>query len=238
MSESKDEELYLDKDGKPAPLYKNDEEVGQTKGLRIGVPWFLGAIVVIALLTSFTPLYSILMHITPDSWQGALLSPIYRNIHLSEDTQKFDAPMEIPLPAPGTLPVLGFDTGICFSFYSTISNPDPSYISANQLKAAKAGKVIAEIIAIGMHDKYEYKVQSTTYAETIDRDNKIMSVICQKFGRAYATTPKKIKALYIRPIQPFTAEKTVWKSIKHLYDDYSSPLELNAGSPQPTLLGN
>jgi len=238
MSESKDEGLYLDKDGKPAPLYKNDEEVEQKRGFRIGVPTFLGTLVVLVLLTSFTPLYSILMRIIPDSWQGALLYPIYRSVPLSEGSQKFDEPMEIPLPAPGTLPILGFDTGICFSFYSTISKPDPSYISAEQLKAAKDGEAIAEILAIGKYDKYEYRVQSTTYTETIDKDNKIISVICQKFGRTYANTPKKIRALYLRPIQPFTAGKTVWKSIKHLYDDYSSPLDPNGGSPQPTLFGN
>jgi len=216
---------YLDKDGKPIPFLKQKEKAQQKQGFKIGVPSFLGFVAVLILLASLTPFYSILMRITPASVQKAILKPLYRNISLGTQPQNYNQPIKMPIPEPGTLPILGFDTGICFSFYSTQDNPDPNYIDAKRLKAASRGKNIAEIIAIGKQDKYEYHLESTSYRETIDKDNKIISVICQKLGRAYGSTPKNINELYIRPIEPFKAKKTVWNSVKHLYDDYSSPAE-------------
>ncbi len=222
---------YFDKDGKPIPLYKDKDE--EQKGFKINFPKFIGAIVLIILVASFTPLYSILMRAIPDSLQAAVLKPLYRSVPIGSQPQEYYEPMKIPLPKSGTLPVLGFDTRVCFSFYSTIESPDPNYIKAEQLESAKKGKKIAEILAVGAQDKYEYRMEDTSYSETIDKDNKVMSIVCQKFGRAYGSTPKNIKALYIRPLEPFKAHKTVWKSIKHLYDNYSSPLELNGGDPPP-----
>ncbi len=220
----------LDQDGKPMPLYKKNIDTNHKNSIVFSFPKFIGFVAVIILLSSLTPLYSILMRTIPDSWQAAMLKPLYRSIPLGSQPQEYYKPMKLPLPKSGKLPVLGFDTRICFSFRSTIENPDPNYIKTEQLKAAKKGEIIAEIIAIGAIDKYEYKMKDTSYAEITDKNNHIISVICQSFGRTYGSTPKNISALYIRPLKPFKANKTVWKSIKHLYDDYSSPLEPNRGN--------
>jgi hypothetical protein len=218
---------HLDKDEKPIPLYKKTTDEEQKRGFRISFPIFIGGFALIVLLVTVTPLYSILMRVTPNSWQEAILKPLFRSIPLGSQPQRYSEPIKMPIPKDGTLPVLSFDTRICFSFYSTIENPDPNYISLGQMQAAKKGEIIAEIIAVGAQDKYQYRIEDTYYTEAIDKNNKIISVICQRFGRAYGTMPESIEALYIRPIKPFMANKTVWNSIKHLYDDYSSPLEPN-----------
>ncbi len=222
--------VFLDQDGNPIPFFKKEKErqkEQETKKFRIGLPAFLGGIALLLLLATLTPFYSILMRITPASWQKAVLKPLYIDVTLGSQPQTYSEPLKMPIPESGTLPVLGFDTGICFFFYSTLHSPDPAYIGAGQMEGAKRGKPLAEIIAIGAKDKYEYKMEATSYSENIDKENNIISVICQKFGRAYGTTPESISALYIRPLENFKAAKTSWKSIKHLYDDYSSPLEPN-----------
>lgn len=218
--------VYLDQYGNPIPfLNQKEKDKPQKQEYKFGIFSLLGFVAAIILLASLTPFYSVLMLVTPTSIQEKILWPLHRNVTLYAQSTKFDKPVKVPIPEPGTLPVLGFDTGICFSFYSTQSAPDQKYIDAERLTGAVHGKNIAEIIAIGTQGKYEYHLKSITYSETIDNDGRIMSVICQKLGRAYAPTPKNIRALYIRPLEPFVAEKAIWNSTKHLYDDYSSPLE-------------
>ncbi|MCK5374576.1 MAG: hypothetical protein KAJ40_04775 [Alphaproteobacteria bacterium] len=203
------------------------EELPKKQGYQFGFFSFLGLIVVVICLLIFTPLSSGLIYITPNSVQKAILSPLYRNVFLSAEPTTFDKPFKMPIPAPGTLPVLGFDSGICFSFPSTINEPDPDYIDVKHLEAAQRNTPIAEIIAIGAQDKYEYKLESITYRELADINGKTTVIICQKFGRNYASTPKEISSLYIRPLTTFTAHKTVWNSTKHLYNnDMYSPLDV------------
>ena len=124
---------------------------------------FLGLVAALILLATLTPLYSVLMLVTPAPLQEKLLWPLYRNVHLYEAPQEFSEPIKVAIPEPGTLPVLGFDTGICFSFHSTRGAPNPEYLSAKRLEDAFRGKNIAEIIAVGKLDKYEYTLGSVTY---------------------------------------------------------------------------
>lgn len=233
MSEEKEEtnnhqNLFLNKDGKPIPFFDEapaNKQNKQKQGYKFGIFSFLTIIAAFILLASITPLYSLVIYYIPTSIQEKMLWPLFRNITIYENPHSFAEPKKISLPKQKLLPVLDFDTGICFSFLSTLTNPNPEYINEELLNRAANGKTIAEIIAIGTNDKYEYHLKSVIFKETTDNAGKTISVICQKFGRAYSSTPKKISALYIRPLKPFKAQKTVWNSIKHLYDDYTSPLE-------------
>ncbi|MFP4385889.1 MAG: hypothetical protein ACLFRA_01620 [Alphaproteobacteria bacterium] len=230
MSENKNEEqtepVYLDQHGNPIPLLKNEsEEKNEKTGYRFGIVSFFTLVIGILLILTLTPAYSLLINIMPVSIQEKILSPLFRRVVLSEMPRIYDEPMKIEFPKDiKTLPVLGFDTGICFSFYASIETPNPENINTKRLEGARRNKPIAEIIAIDTLNKYEYHLKSTTYKENFDSENRKMSIICQKFGREYASTPRQISALYIRPLSPFKAQKTAWISTKHLYDNQSSPV--------------
>lgn len=216
---------HINQDDQPIPFFNQKKPKEPKQGYKFGIFSFLVFLIVIIVLPFLVPLYPIIMYYTPDSVQEKVLWPLFRNIPLYTEPHQFDEPEKISIPDPGTLPVLGFDTGICFSFLSSLNEPNPEYIDEERLKEASRGKKIAEIIALEEKDKYEYQLESTIFKEKTDDKGKTTTIICQKFGRSYASTPKKITSLYIRPLAPFKAEKTVWNSVKHLYDEYTSPLE-------------
>lgn len=215
--------VYLDNNGKTIPFIEKKQQGKQKKTFRIGFVSVLGLFTGFLALFMFTPLPTLLIKLTPTSIKSKILSPLYRETTLSNDLTHFKKPMKLTIPPPGTLPVLGFDTGICFSFYATMAAPNATYIDSKTLAATKRNQPLAEIIAIGKENGYEYHLKSTSYRESIDKKNHVFSIVCQKFGRAYASTPNAIKALYIRPLTPFTAHKTLWNTTKHFHDDHASP---------------
>ncbi len=157
-------------------------------------------ILFVTIIFFITPVPKILFSLIPDSVIARALSPIYQDIELSSAPTTITKPQK--LTHEKLLPVLGHNTGICFTFSGDLDK---------ELKHAARGKVIAEIIAL-TPDKKEYILDETTLNKT---DNG-SSIICQKFSRNHSLVPDQIKAVYVRPLKPFTPDKITWATVKKM----------------------
>ncbi len=156
-----------------------------------------------------SPIPSYFRSLIPESFMKSVFFDAYQSVILDENPKQLKAPKKYVQTAP--LPVLGHGTGICFSFTSTIAEENKNIIDKKRLEGAKHGEIIAEIIAISA-DKTEYVLNNVTLNET-----KGKSVICQKFSVRSSLFPDGIKAVYIRPLRPFTPSTIIWATAKDIY---------------------
>lgn len=202
---------------KPIPFFGDKLSRKEKSGYRFGLLSFLSTLALLLIVLTFTPAYSLIISMLPASVHSFMFSNLYQNITLQEETTKIDKPIKITPNNP--LNVLSFDTGVCFSFYSSQHSENTDYIDAERLKGSVRGKKIAEIIAIGTQDKYKYHLEKMSMNETLDKDDKSLSIVCQKFGNGYGSIPKTISEVHIRPLEPFTAHQIIWSSTKHIYSN-------------------
>ena len=144
-----------------------------------------------------TPLPRYFVSLVPSGIKDFMFYSVYRNITLSDKTTHYDVPFT--LENKGPLPILGRNTGLCFTFESHA-------IDGEILDQARRNTAIADIIAIDRKSA-QYKLE----AVTVSSENKD-TVICQKFSLDYSVLPEDIKALQIRPEKSFTASKIVWST--------------------------
>lgn len=211
------EKKAVKKEEKPIPFFDNQPSKKQKTGYQFGLLSFLSTLAICMIILTFTPAYSIIISILPPPVHSLIFSNLYQNVILQEETTKIDKPIKITPNTP--LNVLGFGTGVCFSFYSSRTHEDTEYIDSERLKRSLRGQAIAEIIVIGTQDNYEYHLGEMSLSETLDKDDKELSTVCQKFGKGYGSTPKTISAIYIKPLKPFTAHQVIWSSTKHFYSN-------------------
>ncbi|PCK00571.1 MAG: hypothetical protein COA45_01995 [Zetaproteobacteria bacterium] len=178
------------------PPQKNEKKKG-------GLTSFL--LILIGLGVFFmSPIPSYLKSLIPESLVKSMFSSAYQDIVLEESSRRIETPIKYAKDNP--LPVLGRDTGICFSF-----TLDTDRIDKQRKEDAIHGQKIAEVIAISTEGT-EYILNNVTLNETNDK-----IVICQTFGKRESLIPDYIKAIYIRPLQPFTPSKIIWVTIKDIY---------------------
>lgn len=205
---------------KPQKAAPATDKKGKVQKPKIKRVWRLGVIsyilifFIILIVCTLTPVYAILLSYVPERYRESIYADFYRSIVLSEDEKQLSEPFKYEKHE--FFPVLGIDTGVCFSFNSTIEEPDNSRISAERLDNAARGKKIANIIAVGK-DKYEYKLEITSMNEIVNEDGSRVSTVCQKFGTSYPSVPKTMDVIYIRPLKPFKPYKIIWASAKEIY---------------------
>ena len=156
-----------------------------------------------------SPIPSYFRSLIPESFVKSIFSDAYQDVTLDDNPERLKEPKKYAKTEP--LPVLGRGTGICFSFASTIAEENKSAIDKKRLEGAKHGEIIAEIIAIST-DKTEYVLDNVTLNETQDK-----SILCQKFSARSSLFPEGIKAVYIRPLRPFTPSTIIWATAKDVY---------------------
>ncbi|PCI99998.1 MAG: hypothetical protein COB14_05465 [Alphaproteobacteria bacterium] len=156
-----------------------------------------------------SPIPHYLKSLIPETFMKSVFSDAYQDVVLDENPERLKEPKKYEQATP--LPVLGRGTGVCFSFNSTIAAENKSAIDKKRLESAKYGEIIAEIIAVSM-DKTEYILDNVTLNET---ENK--SVICQTFSRQDSLYPNQVKAIYVRPLRPFTPSTITWATAKDIY---------------------
>ena len=156
-----------------------------------------------------SPIPPYLMSLVPDTYTKSIFSSVYKEVTLDDQPQQISKPIKYAQSEP--LPVLGRGTGICFAFDSSISKENENAIDVERLQAASRGIAIAEIIALAT-DKTEYKLDNITLS-----DREEQSVICQMFSLRDSLFPRAVKAIYIRPIKPFTPSKVTWATAKDIY---------------------
>ena len=175
---------------------------------QIGVFTILFMVMLVVILLTFTPLYSVIIYFVPESYQQIITKKLHQNIILDIDNKAFSKPLKHIPNEP--LTVLSERSGICFYFSS-------SEAENKIIDNAKKGEEIAEIIVIDDH-KTEYKLKFTTRNTVLD-DNYKSTVVCQIFGKDYPVPPDIVTRIYIRPIAPFTPYKTIWVTKKTIYVD-------------------
>ncbi len=189
------------------PLKDINPPVPKNKNRINGISGFI--LILIGLIVFFiSPIPSYLLSLLPKSYVKVIFSGVYNEIIIDS----LDAPITDPqkIITNEEFPLLGRNTGLCFSFPITLDH-DEKPIDAKVLEKTQYGEPIAEIIAISK-DKTEYQLNNVTS----DRiDNKI--IVCQKFSRRSSIIPKDIENVYIRPITPFTPDKVVWRTMKDIY---------------------
>ncbi|MGH1378807.1 MAG: hypothetical protein ACRBB3_08290 [Alphaproteobacteria bacterium] len=160
----------------------------------------------VILFISPAPAY--LLSLLPNSYVETIFSGVYKELIIDN--------LELPITDPQKIittkefPLLGRDTGLCFSFSTPLDNSEKK-IDAKILEKTKYGEPIAEIIAISK-DKTEYQLNKVTS----DRiDNKI--IVCHKFSKRSSIIPNNIENVYIRPLTPLTPDKVVWRTVKDTY---------------------
>ncbi len=163
-----------------------------------------------AILFFLTPFMSWVTYIIPETALKSMMASVYQDILLDDSGTELREPRK--LQTARSLPVLGGNTGVCFTFNSTISNENAALIDENRLVNARRGTMIAEIIAMTA-DKEEFTLKNTDFYEQIKKDEG-HSMICQKFGSAYSRLPKEISSIYLRPLYPFTPSRITWVSTK------------------------
>lgn len=156
-----------------------------------------------------SPIPHYLKSLIPETFMKSVFSDAYQDVILDENPARLKEPKKYEQAVP--LPVLGRGTGVCFSFTSTIATENKSAIDKKRLGSAKYGEIIAEIIAVSM-DKTEYILDHVTLNET---ENK--SVICQTFSHQDSLYPNQVKAIYVRPLRPFTPSTITWATAKDIY---------------------
>lgn len=194
----------------PATGKKGKAQKPKVKRVRkLGVFSFLFLFILIIALITLMPTYSIILTLLPEQYKHVLLKNIHQTIVLDKSGKELSEPFKYDPDEP--LPVLGINTGLCFSF----SSGENSAPNKQALKKATQNQEIAEIIIIG-NNKYEYSLKTTTIEETTDSSDKNVSNICQTFGRDYPVIPKTINVIYIRPLEPFTPIKVMWATTRDI----------------------
>jgi len=195
----------------PSKKVKGKTKKPKTKVKRVykvGVFTILFMVMLVVILLTFTPLYSVVISFIPESYQQIITKKLHQNIILDIGNNEFSKPLKHIPKEP--LAVLSERSGICFYFSS-------SEAENKIIDNAKKGEEIAEIIVIDDH-KTEYKLKFTTRSTVLD-DNYRATVICQIFGKDHPVPPDIVTRIYIRPIAPFTPYKTIWVTKKAIYTD-------------------
>ena len=198
------------------PQAPPEPEVKIKRVRQIGVLHILLLFFLILIAVTVTPLYSILYDALPDNVKAMITQDFYRKHVLINTTKTIDEPAKYPMDSP--LNVLGDNSGVCFRFPLTLEKPNPKFIDKARLEKAKRRKKIADVIVVGK-SKYEYELNTVTYAEdTTDPDNP-HTTICQIFGREYGINPMVVNVIYVRPIEKFTVSEMFWASTKDYYEN-------------------
>ena len=184
----------------PSPEGKKKKINGITSFLLI----FIGVAI---FFISPAPAY--LLSLTPDSFIRLLFSSVYEEIIIDHISLPITEPQKIVNPEP--FPVFGRNTGLCFTFSAPLPNSNKDGIDIKTLEGTKHGESIAEIIAVSKN-KTEYQLDNVT-SDIID--NKV--IICQKFSNRSSIIPDDVKDIYIRPLEPLTPNKVVWRTMKSAY---------------------
>ena len=198
------------------PEAPQEPEVKVKRVRQIGVLHILLLFFLVLITFTVTPLYSIIYDALPENVKVIMAQDYYQK-HVFIDTVKtIDQPDKYTVDTP--LKVLGDNSGVCFRFPVTIEKPNPKFIDTKRLENAKRGKKIADVIVVGK-TKYEYELNSITYAEdTTDPDNP-HTTICQVLGREYGINPMVVNVIYMRPLREFTVSEMFWASTKDYYED-------------------
>lgn len=160
-----------------------------------------------AFFLSSSPSY--LISLIPQTFTKSMLSGMYKDVVLDDNPARISQPQKYKKDTP--LPVMGYKTGVCFSFPSTLKKENKSAIDIKRLEGAKYGKTIAEIIAIA-EDKTEYILDTVTLNST-----GVESIICQKLSQSNSLFPEAIEAVYIRPLRAFTPSRIIWVTTIDVY---------------------
>lgn len=209
------EEPQQEQDNKE-PEAPPEPEVKIKRVRQIGVLHILLLFFLILIAVTVTPLYSILYDALPDNVKAMITQDFYRKHVLINTTKTIDQPAKYPIET--SLDVLGDNSGICFRFPLTLEKPNPKFIDKKRLEDAKRGQKIADVIVVGK-SKYEYELNTVTYAEdTTDPDNP-HTTICQVLGREYGINPMVVNVIYMRPIKKFTVSEMFWASTKDYYEN-------------------
>lgn len=173
-----------------------------------GITSFLLILIGVAIFF-MSPIPSYLLSFIPNSFTKMLFSGVYEEVVIDDLSFAITKPQRITNSHP--FPVLGRDTGLCFSFTTQSLDNNEGNIHRKILEGTKRGKIIAEIIAVSK-GKEEYPLDKVT-SYTID--DKV--IICQKFSKKFSIIPDEIKDIYIRPIETFIPNKVVWRTMKNVY---------------------
>lgn len=208
-----DEPKQKPKQPTPAKGKKPTAKKPKVKRVRqLGVFSILFLIILAIVIVTFTPVYSLALHLIPEKYKHVIFQDIHQTIVLDKNKKMSEPLKYIPTEI---LPVLGYNSGVCFSF-TDISQPDNSSINKRALKKAEAGEKVAEIIVIG-NNKYEYSLKTTTLENTTNSKGKDVSNICQIFGKDYPVTPRTINKIFIRPLEPFAPQEVLWTTTRNIY---------------------
>ncbi|GEM_PF-6956136 len=164
--------------------------------------WRNFLIIAVMLIAFFiSPLPRFFVSKIPDSIIKSVIAPIYKEVVLSETAQRLSEPKKYEYTKP--LPILGRDTGVCFTF-------DQGSISDKEVRQAKQNKKIAEIIVLSMQNK-KYILDNISVDKAKNAKNTYL--ICQKFGLRDSILPEQVRAVYIRPITPLSPSKITWATM-------------------------
>lgn len=193
------------------------------KSIKIGKRGIVFMTILALIITFFSPLLPFFISKIPERYIKSMLKDVYNEKIFIDTTTLIDTPRKFESAAP--LPVLGQNSGICLSFASTEEKEDKSILSAQHIDRARRGKPIAEIIAVSTENNTEYKLEHMSVNIGTNKNNEPFTVICQKFGRKYSTAPETIRAIYMRPLEPFTPFKIIWASAKNFNNDLLPKLD-------------
>ncbi|MBI1301275.1 MAG: hypothetical protein GC137_06400 [Alphaproteobacteria bacterium] len=105
------------------------------------------------------------------------------------------------------LPVMGRDTGICF----TLNQADQ--IEPKILEDLKNGQLIAKVFAMN-EENQAYPMDAITV--DYPRDRKDLVIVCQKFDRNVSIIPKDLVKVAIEPKFAFPVISVQWVTKKEL----------------------
>ncbi len=188
----------------------NPEENQPPQKQRGGIVSFFVILICLGLFF-ISPLPKILFALIPNSVITYIISPVFKNVTLDKSKEQLSSPKKYQIQE--NMPVLGRDSGVCFTF---------EHIDETRKKEARRGHVIAEIIAVSP-EKKEYTLDEVTLDKIKKREknnaqNSNIYIICQKFSRNISIIPDEIKAIYIRPLKPFTPLEIIWATKKDIND--------------------
>lgn len=170
--------------------------------IRFGIITTLLTLFIVIALILFTPIASLFVRLLPQT----LFNDIFQEITLAENPGILNK----PLTFNKSLPILGSQSGICFSVKS-------GNMTNAQRDQAKTGKPIANITAISpLGERYALRTTSLEHRKKEKR-----SIICQKLGRSsYSTTADKIVKIIITPNKnPFTPTRIFWVTAIDAFND-------------------
>ena len=201
---------------KPAPAKGKKTKVKKPKVKRVrqvGVFSILFLIIFLIAIVTFTPVYSIALRLIPEQYKHVIFHDIHQTIVLDKNKKMSEPLKYVPTD---TLPVLGYNSGVCFSFPDASQPGNNNSMNKIALKKAAKGEKIAEIIVIG-NNKYEYSIETTTLENTTNEEGEDISNICQIFGKDYPIIPRIINKVFIRPLAPFAPQEVLWTTTRNIY---------------------